>query len=127
VPEGDTVHLAATRLHAALAGQVLTRADLRVPRLATVDLAGRAVAAVAARGKHLLMRLDGPPPTSATSPIVPGRPAPAASIGRSAQSSLGAATASPIEPHSAQPSVGSGSVQPGFSVIRPPLLGLYGP
>src|SRR5262249_28804190 len=40
VPEGDTVFLAATRLHAALAGQTLTRTDFRVPRLATVDLAG---------------------------------------------------------------------------------------
>src|SRR5690606_29719820 len=59
VPEGDTIHLAATRLHAALAGQELTHSDLRVPRLATVDLAGRRVEAVAARGKHLLMRLAG--------------------------------------------------------------------
>lgn len=59
MPEGDTIHLAATRLHAALAGQELTHSDLRVPRLATVDLAGRRVEAVAARGKHLLMRLAG--------------------------------------------------------------------
>ncbi|MDX2166573.1 MAG: DNA-formamidopyrimidine glycosylase family protein [Deltaproteobacteria bacterium] len=59
MPEGDTIHLAATRLHAALAGDALTRSDLRVPRLATTDLAGRTIENVRARGKHVLMRLDG--------------------------------------------------------------------
>lgn len=54
MPEGDTVYLAATRLNAALAGQILTKTDLRVPRFATVDLSGRRVGEVAARGKHLL-------------------------------------------------------------------------
>jgi endonuclease-8 len=58
VPEGDTVHLAATRLDAALAGQKVTRTDFRVPRFATVDLAGATVEGVAARGKHLLLRFD---------------------------------------------------------------------
>jgi endonuclease-8 len=58
VPEGDTVWLAAKRLHAALAGQVLRRSDFRVPALATVDLGGRTVTAVVSRGKHLLARLD---------------------------------------------------------------------
>lgn len=59
MPEGDTVRQAAGRLHAALAGRVLTRCDLRVPRLATADLRGRAVLDVAPRGKHLLTRIDG--------------------------------------------------------------------
>jgi formamidopyrimidine-DNA glycosylase len=59
VPEGDTVFLAASRLHAALAGTALTRSDFRLPRYATVDLAGRAVLGVVPRGKHLLFRLDG--------------------------------------------------------------------
>jgi endonuclease-8 len=59
VPEGDTIHLVASRLHAALAGQPLTRSDLRVPQLATVDLAGRTIDGVAARGKHLLLRVGG--------------------------------------------------------------------
>jgi endonuclease-8 len=59
VPEGDTVWQTAARLHTALAGSVLTRCDLRVPRLATVDLTGRVVDAVQARGKHLLTRFDG--------------------------------------------------------------------
>lgn len=57
MPEGDTVHLAARRLHAALAGRPLTRAELRVPQLATVDLVGREVLAVVPRGKHLLTRI----------------------------------------------------------------------
>ena len=59
MPEGDTVFLAATRLHAALARQTLTRTDFRVPRIATVDLAGRAVEAVRSHGKHLLFRIAG--------------------------------------------------------------------
>ncbi len=58
MPEGDTVHLAASRLHAALAGQVLAATDLRVPRFATASLAGQTVREVAARGKHLLARTD---------------------------------------------------------------------
>lgn len=59
MPEGDTVHRTALRLHRALAGHTLTRSDLRVPRLATADLTGRDVLEVAARGKHLLTRLEG--------------------------------------------------------------------
>jgi endonuclease-8 len=59
VPEGDTVWLAARRMHDALAGRVLTRTDFRVPQLATTDLRGRVVLAVVARGKHLLTRIDG--------------------------------------------------------------------
>lgn len=58
MPEGDTVWLASRRLHEALAGHRLTRADLRVPSLATVDLTGRHLVEVASRGKHLLMRTD---------------------------------------------------------------------
>lgn len=59
MPEGDTVLQTATRLHEALAGQVLTRSDLRVPRFATADLSGRTVLDVTARGKHLLTRVEG--------------------------------------------------------------------
>jgi endonuclease-8 len=58
MPEGDTVWLTAHRLHQALAGRQLTVSDFRVPALATVDLRGRAVQEVLARGKHILMRLD---------------------------------------------------------------------
>ncbi|RMB82743.1 DNA-formamidopyrimidine glycosylase family protein [Streptomyces shenzhenensis] len=59
MPEGDTVWQAARRLHSALAGRVLTRSDLRVPRYATVDLTGRTVLDVTPRGKHLLTRVEG--------------------------------------------------------------------
>ena len=59
VPEGDTVFLAATRLRAALAGQTLTRTDFRVPRFATVDLAGRRSTTSTSHGKHLLLRIGG--------------------------------------------------------------------
>jgi endonuclease-8 len=58
VPEGDTVHLTAKRLRAALAGQVLVRGELRHPRLVGHDLAGRRVLDVASVGKHLFTRFD---------------------------------------------------------------------
>ncbi|NVM98949.1 Fpg/Nei family DNA glycosylase [Arthrobacter sp. SDTb3-6] len=57
MPEGDTVWRQARDLHAALAGQVLTGCDFRVPQLATADFSGRMVQDVRSRGKHLLMRL----------------------------------------------------------------------
>lgn len=59
MPEGDTVLQTARRLHHALAGEVLTRSDLRVPRFATADLTGRTVLDVISRGKHLLTRIEG--------------------------------------------------------------------
>ncbi|MFC3575024.1 Fpg/Nei family DNA glycosylase [Streptomyces yaanensis] len=59
MPEGDTVYQAAKRLHGALAGKVLTRSDLRVPKYATADLTGRTVLGVTPRGKHLLTRIEG--------------------------------------------------------------------
>jgi formamidopyrimidine-DNA glycosylase len=59
VPEGDVVWLTARRLHEALAGRPLTRAQFRVPRLATADLRGRTVLEVVPRGKHLLIRVEG--------------------------------------------------------------------
>ena len=58
MPEGDTVFLAATRLRAALVGQVLLATDFRLPRLATADLAGQRVVEVLPRGKHLFLRTD---------------------------------------------------------------------
>ncbi len=59
MPEGDTVWLAARRLHEALAGRSLTVTDFRVPQLATTDLTGRPVQEVVSRGKHLLFRIGG--------------------------------------------------------------------
>ncbi|MDH6141902.1 endonuclease-8 [Kitasatospora sp. GP30] len=49
----------AAQLHQALAGRVLTTADLRVPAHATARLTGRQVLEVCPRGKHLLMRVEG--------------------------------------------------------------------
>jgi endonuclease-8 len=60
VPEGDSVWRAAAELHKALAGQTLTASDFRVPRFATLNLAGWTVEEVVPRGKHLLMRVLGP-------------------------------------------------------------------
>lgn len=57
MPEGDTVWLTCRRLNAALADQVLTRAELRVPQVAAIDLVGSRVVEVVSRGKHILMRL----------------------------------------------------------------------
>ena len=60
MPEGDSVWRAAHQLHQALAGQTLTGSDFRVPRFATLNLAGWKVHEVVPRGKHLLMRVVGP-------------------------------------------------------------------
>lgn len=57
MPEGDTVFRAARLLHDALAGQEVTRFDIRVPRHATADLTGEVVHDVTPRGKHILMRI----------------------------------------------------------------------
>ncbi len=63
MPEGDSVWRAAAQLHQALAGQTLTASDFRVPRFATLNLAGWTVSEVVPRGKHLLMRVQGPAKT----------------------------------------------------------------
>lgn len=67
MPEGDVVWRTARRLHVALAGQVVTRCELRWPSLATVDLSGWTVTEVVSAGKHLLIRLP-PRPRAATGP-----------------------------------------------------------
>ncbi|MBM6405002.1 Fpg/Nei family DNA glycosylase [Phycicoccus sp. CSK15P-2] len=58
MPEGDTVHRTAARLHAALAGAEVTGADLRWPSVPDVDLRGSTTLEVVARGKHVLQRFD---------------------------------------------------------------------
>lgn len=57
MPEGDAVRRTARRLDRALAGQALVVGDLRVPRFATVDLAGSTVIGTFVHGKHLLTRV----------------------------------------------------------------------
>jgi endonuclease-8 len=63
VPEGDTIHYAASRIRAVLAGHVPEVIATPHPRFGRdrwpERLAGRAVEAVDARGKHLLMRFEG--------------------------------------------------------------------
>ncbi|HYQ62249.1 Fpg/Nei family DNA glycosylase [Actinophytocola sp.] len=59
MPEGDTVHATARRLTSALGGTVLTRAELRHPRLATADLTGRVFEGARSVGKHLFLRFGG--------------------------------------------------------------------
>ncbi len=58
MPEGDTVWRACRQLHRVLAGRTLTRAEFRVPTLATTDLSGVVVREVVSRGKHQLFRFD---------------------------------------------------------------------
>ena len=59
MPEGDSVFVAATRLHRALGGSTLTKTDFRVPAIATADLSGRKLLEVVSRGKHFLFRIEG--------------------------------------------------------------------
>ncbi|NLI18132.1 MAG: Fpg/Nei family DNA glycosylase [Actinomycetales bacterium] len=59
MPEGDVVHRTARRLHAALAGAPLERAELRWGELDSSPLVGRRTVEVVARGKHLLHRVEG--------------------------------------------------------------------
>ena len=58
MPEGDAVRRSAIALDAALAGRVLVSCDIRVPRFATVNLAGQTIRETHAVGKHLLTRTD---------------------------------------------------------------------
>jgi endonuclease-8 len=63
MPEGDTIHRAARTLHTALGGQRIERFESVLAHLIRVDadapIAGRLVERVEARGKHLLMWLEG--------------------------------------------------------------------
>src|SRR5919199_5820716 len=63
MPEGDTIHRAANRIGAALVGSEIRSIETPQPRH-ELDrwperLAGRAVRAVDAHGKHLFVRFDG--------------------------------------------------------------------
>ncbi|MBP3037621.1 Fpg/Nei family DNA glycosylase [Arthrobacter sp. zg-ZUI100] len=74
MPEGDTVWRAARELNAALAGETITRCDIRVPKFATTDFSGRTVSGVVSRGKHLLIRID-PVDVAPVDEHAPGRAA----------------------------------------------------
>ena len=58
MPEGDTVYATARRLTEALGGATLVKGELRHPRLATADLAGRTFLRAVSVGKHLFLRFD---------------------------------------------------------------------
>lgn len=58
MPEGDAVWRAAHRLNDALAGQPLTRWELRWGELGGSDRRGHGTIEVVPRGKHILHRLD---------------------------------------------------------------------
>ena len=58
--EGDSIVRVTRRLHRLVAGSTVVRCELRVPRLALVDLRGRRLLGVQPRGKHLLMRFGVP-------------------------------------------------------------------
>jgi endonuclease VIII len=63
MPEGDTIFRTARTLQRALGGQVVTRFETVLPKLARIDydtpLAGRTVDSVESRGKWLLMHFSG--------------------------------------------------------------------
>ncbi|MFJ3958865.1 Fpg/Nei family DNA glycosylase [Arthrobacter sp. NPDC090010] len=60
MPEGDSLWQQASLLHGFLAGKALLSSDFRIPRHATLDLAGWHTEEVVSRGKHLLHRLVPP-------------------------------------------------------------------
>jgi endonuclease VIII len=63
VPEGDTIHYAASRIRPVLAGHVPDEVRTPHPRFGAARweerLAGRAVTSVDTHGKHLFLRFDG--------------------------------------------------------------------
>ncbi len=63
MPEGDTIHRAARKIHAALAGREMAVADAPSPRSPihnrSGELAGATLERAEARGKHLLLHFSG--------------------------------------------------------------------
>lgn len=58
MPEGDTIHRAATRLKGVLVGETVERVESRWLGESANSLTGRQIQDVIARGKHLLMVFD---------------------------------------------------------------------
>jgi endonuclease-8 len=58
MPEGDTIHRAATRLKGVLDGQIVERVESRWLGAGVNSLRGRQIKEVDARGKHLLITFD---------------------------------------------------------------------
>jgi endonuclease-8 len=58
MPEGDNLWQAASRLHAALAGQAVLRFASPLPELKERDLEGHLIVRVRAHGKHVIIEFD---------------------------------------------------------------------
>lgn len=58
MPEGDTIHRAAGALRRAMLGDSITQFSSTVPEIRGVDLSGRRISEVQARGKNLLIDFD---------------------------------------------------------------------
>jgi endonuclease VIII len=58
MPEGDSIFVAAKKLHAALAGQVITRFASPRPELQERGVEGHRVTLARAHGKHVIIELD---------------------------------------------------------------------
>ena len=59
MPEGDTILKVAHRISKTCVGQRIVRFESRTPTVQRDDLIGRLVESAEARGKHLLIRLEG--------------------------------------------------------------------
>jgi endonuclease-8 len=58
VPEGDNLFMHAQKLHAVLAGRVVTRFASPVPALKDREIEGRTVTRVRSQGKHVIIEFD---------------------------------------------------------------------
>ena len=58
MPEGDTIHRAATRLARALGGKKVVRFESALPELSRAKVAGHQVTKVVAHGKYMAMHFD---------------------------------------------------------------------
>lgn len=74
MPEGDTVLRTSQGLDRALAGRLLTRAELRWGELGGCDISGREVIDASAYGKHLFIRLAAADVVGSSMPTVTSEP-----------------------------------------------------
>ena len=59
MPEGDSLFIAARKLHEVLAGQIITRLATPRPELKERDVEGHRVKLARAHGKYVVIELDG--------------------------------------------------------------------
>ena len=91
MPEGDSVLQLSERMQW-MSGRTITRSDIRVPRFATENLAGRTVTDVWPYGKHLFIDFSGRvlphPPEDGGRLVDPHRRHPVAAPGHTARTVL---------------------------------------